>query len=54
MTAPNDIKPPEDEAWLSTAITMHGLALRPEDAAATLATGRFLAEAARRVRDAAA
>ena len=39
----------EDEAWLRAALATHGLTLRPEDAAATLATARFLAAAARRV-----
>ena len=54
MTEPKDRKPPEDNAWLRAALVTKGLTLRPEDAAATLATARFLAEAARRVRGAAA
>ncbi|MFN0114498.1 MAG: hypothetical protein ACKVPY_07475 [Paracoccaceae bacterium] len=44
--------PPEDEAWLRSALARHGLTLRPEDAAAALATARFLAEAAQKVREA--
>lgn len=43
----------EDAAWLRAALAQHGLNLRPEDTAAALATARFLAEAARRVREAA-
>ncbi len=53
MTAPHSDRPPEDEAWLRAALATKGLTLRPEDTAATLSTARFLAEAARRVRNAA-
>lgn len=45
--------PDEDEGWLRAALAAQGLTLRPEDVAATLATARFLAAAARRIRDAA-
>jgi hypothetical protein len=41
---------PEDLAWLRAALQRHGLALRPEDEGATLATARFLAAAARLIR----
>ena len=44
--------PVEDEAWLRAALAARGLTLRPEDAAAALATARFLAQAARRVHEA--
>jgi hypothetical protein len=46
--------PPEarNEAWLRAALAARGLTLRPEDAAATLAVARFLAEAAQRLREA--
>ena len=53
-TTPPTTTPPQDDAWLRAALATKGLTLRPEDAAATLATARFLAEAARRVREAAA
>ena len=43
-------KPVEDEAWLRAALVARGLTLRPEDIPATLATARFLADAARLVR----
>ena len=49
---PENSKPVEDEAWLRAALAAHDLTLRPEDATATLATARFLADAARRVREA--
>ena len=45
-----EARPVEDEAWLRAAIAAHGLTLRREDAPATLATARFLADAARLVR----
>ncbi len=41
-----------DEAGLRAALEARGLRLRPEDAAATLATARFLLRAAELVRDA--
>ncbi|MGQ0567320.1 MAG: hypothetical protein ACT4OK_19970 [Gemmobacter sp.] len=41
------------EADLKKVIAAQGLVLRDEDAAATLATARFLIEAARRVQGAA-
>lgn len=43
-------KPQENEAWLREALERFGLTLRDEDAAPALATARFLAEAARRIR----
>ena len=43
-------KPVEDEAWLRAALAAYDLTLRPEDTPATLATARFLADAARLVR----
>ena len=45
-----DATPVEDAAWLRAALAAQGLTLQPEDAAATLATARFLADAARLVR----
>ena len=42
-----------DEAGLRAALEARGLRLRPEDAAATLATVRFLLRAAELVRKAA-
>jgi hypothetical protein len=42
-----------DEARLRAALDARGLCLRPEDAAATLATARFLLRAADLVRKAA-
>ena len=46
------VRPVEDEAWLCSALAALNLTLRPEDAAAALATARFLAAAARRVHEA--
>ena len=46
-------RPVEDAAWLCAALVPHGLTLPPEDAPAALATAQFLADAARRVREAA-
>ena len=40
------------EADLRVALAAHGLILRPADVAATLATARFLAAAALRIRQA--
>lgn len=42
----------DDLAALRAALAARGLALRPEDEAAALATARFLAQAAALVRDA--
>ena len=42
-----------DEARLRAALEARGIRLRPEDAAATLATARFLLRAAELVRKAA-
>ena len=42
-----------DEAGLRHALAAQGLTLRPEDMAATLATARFLLQAARLVQQAA-
>ena len=42
-----------DQARLRAALAAQGLTLRPEDVAATLATARFLMQAARLVQQAA-
>ena len=44
--------PCEDAAWLRAALAAQDLTLRSEDIPATLATARFLADAARLVREA--